>query len=221
METNKQNLIQCHVDVAFKVKNSTTYNSFNFMSFVCHLSYYEEDKSETYDGTGEKNEIDDMANTEALVEEKKSEDDTNDSNGEKTLTQEIDNDSNDNENLQGSSKSLMSTEAEKPDGGPEEDVDENDEDTGNKRVSEEENALENSESDDNKEDMITNNLEENINDAEEDTHYANMNGDDYGEDRSDGHKDADIETLMLNELQVHPDQEPDNPFPAEDWDTFV
>lgn len=221
METNKQNLIQCHVDVAFKVKNSTTYNSFNFMSFVCHLSYYEEDKSETYDGTGEKNEIDDMANTEALVEEKKSEDDTNDSNGEKTLTQEIDNDSNDNENLQGSLKSLMSTEAEKPDGGPEEDVDENDEDTGNKRVSEEENALENSESDDNKEDMITNNLEENINDAEEDTHYANMNGDDYGEDRSDGHKDADIETLMLNELQEHPDQEPDNPFPAEDWDTFV
>lgn len=221
METNKQNLIQCHVDVAFKVKNSTTYNSFNFMSFVCHLSYYEEDKSETYDGTGEKNEIDDMANTEALVEEKKSEDDTNDSNGEKTLTQEIDNDSNDNENLQGSSKSLISTEAEKLDGGPEEDVDENDEDTGNKRVSEEENALENSESDDNKEDMITNNLEENINDAEEDTHYANMNGDDYGEDRSDGHKDADIETLMLNELQEHPNQEPDNPFPAEDWDTFV
>lgn len=191
------------------------------MSFVCHLSYYEEDKSETYDGTGEKNEIDDMANTEALVEEKESEDDTNDSNGEKTLTQEIDNDSNDNENIQGSSKSLISTEPEKLDGGLEEDVDENDEDTGNKSVSEEENALENSESDDNKEDMITNNLEENINNAEEDTHYANMNGDDYGEDRSDGHKDADIETLMLNELQEHPDQEPDNPFPAEDWDTFV
>lgn len=201
------------------------------VSILC-LVVFEEDKSETPDGTDEKhNEIDDGANTKTLVEDKKSEDDTNDDNGEKTLTQEINNDSNDNENLQGSSKSLMSTEAERPDGGPERDVDENDEVTGNVGVSEDENALENTEnkelenteSDDNKEDMITDNHEENINDdgAEENTHYANMNGDDYGEDRSGGHNDEDIKTLMLNELQEHPDQEPDNPFPAEDWDTFV
>lgn len=125
----------------------------------------------------------------------------------------------------------MSTEAERPDGGPEGDVDENDEVTGNVGVSEDENALvntenkelENTDSDDNKEDMITDNHDDNINDdgAEENTHYANMNGDDYGEDRSGGHNDEDIKTLMLNELQEHPDQEPDNPFPAEDWDTFV
>lgn len=213
-----------HENVAFKVKNSTTYKSLNLMSFVCHLLFYEEDKSETSDGTDEKhNEIDDRANIETLAEDKKSESDTNDGKGEETLTQEIDNryDSNDTEKPQGSTESLMSTEEERLDGGSEKD--ENDDVTGNVGVSEDENALENIESNEDKEDRIQDIHDVNINDGdgEEVTHCANMNGDDYGEDRGDEHKDEDIETLMLNELQEHPDQEPDNPFPAEDWDTFV
>lgn len=213
-----------HENVAFKVKNSTTYNSLNLMSFVCHLLFYEEDKSEKSDGTDEKhNEIDDRANIETLAEDKKSESDTNDGKGEETLTQEIDNDSRDTEKPQGSTESLMSTEEERLDGGSEKDDDENDDVTGNVAVSKDENALENTESDENKEDRLQDIHDVNINDGdgEEVTHYANMNGDDYGEDRRNEHKNEDIETLMLNELQEHPDQEPDNPFPAEDWDTFV
>lgn len=213
-----------HENVAFKVKNSTTYNSLNLMSFVCHLLFYEEDKSETSDGTDEKhNEIDDRANIETLAEDKKSESDTNDGKGEETLTQEIDNDSNDTEKPQGSTESLMSTEEKRLDGGSEKDDEENDDVTGNGDVSEDENALENTESDENKEDRLQDIHDVNINDGdgEEVTHYANVNGNDYGEDRRNDHKNEDIETLMLNELQEHPDQEPDNPFPAEDWDTFV
>lgn len=171
---------------------------------------------------GKHNEIDDRANIETLAEDKKSESDTNDGKGGETLTQEIDNDSNDTEKPQGSTESLMSTEEKRLDGGSEKDDDENDDVTGNEDVSDE-NALENTESDENKEDRLQDIHDVNINDGdgEEVTLYANMNGDDYGEDRRNDHKNEDIETLMLNELQEHPDQEPDNPFPAEDWDTFV
>ncbi|XP_061163086.1 uncharacterized protein LOC133172252 [Saccostrea echinata] len=133
-----------------------------------------------------------------------------------TLKLEVEENTIDDKKLKGRSRTLTSMKTDKLDAIPESEDDEKEEDT----VNIDEMTVSGTTAENVKNGEKQNPLEKDEDPADE-SREENNDEMDNQEKKDDDDQDEDLETQMMNELQEQEKQKLEDPFPEEDWDTFV